>query len=65
MNALSDEQMDELGVALTAFDADDNIGCIVITGSEKAIAAGAGIGVMAKYSFIDVYKGEYITRNWG
>jgi enoyl-CoA hydratase len=56
--------MDELGDALLKFDADENIGCIVVTGSEKAFAAGADIGVMAGYTFMDVYKGEYITRNW-
>ncbi|WP_454765067.1 enoyl-CoA hydratase [Cupriavidus campinensis] len=64
LNALNDALMDELGAALTAFDADEAIGCIVITGSERAFAAGADIGMMAKYSFIDVYKGDYITRNW-
>jgi enoyl-CoA hydratase len=56
--------MDELGAALKAFDADPAIGCMVITGSEKAFAAGADIGAMATYSFADVYKGDYITRNW-
>lgn len=64
LNALNDQLMDELGHALMAYDADENIGCIVITGSEKAFAAGADIGMMAEYSFMDVYKGEYITRNW-
>ncbi|CAG2159650.1 MULTISPECIES: enoyl-CoA hydratase [Cupriavidus] len=64
LNALNDALMDELGAALTAFDKDENIGAIVITGSEKAFAAGADIGMMAKYSFMDVYKGDYITRNW-
>ena len=64
LNALNDQLMDELGHALLSFDADDNIGCIVITGSEKAFAAGADIGAMATYTYMDVYKGEYITRNW-
>jgi enoyl-CoA hydratase len=64
LNALNDQLMNELGAALQAFDADDNIGCMVITGSEKAFAAGADIGAMAAYSFADVYKGDYITRNW-
>lgn len=64
MNALNNELMDELGAALKAFDADEAIGCIVVTGSEKAFAAGADIGAMAGYSFADVYKGDYITRNW-
>lgn len=64
LNALNDQLMDELGHALTAFDADENIGCIVVTGSEKAFAAGADIVAMAKYSYMDAYKGNYITRNW-
>jgi len=64
LNALNDGLMDEVGAALMAFDADDGIGCIVITGSEKAFAAGADIGAMAGYSFMDAYLGDYITRNW-
>ena len=64
LNALNGELMEELGAALKVFDADDNIGCIIITGSEKAFAAGADIGAMASYSFADVYKGDYITKNW-
>ncbi len=64
LNALNDQLMNELGAALAAFDADPDIGCMVITGSEKAFAAGADIGAMAKYSFADVYVGDYITRNW-
>ncbi|WP_250534734.1 enoyl-CoA hydratase [Caballeronia sp. AZ10_KS36] len=64
LNALNDALMDELGAALKAFDADDDIGAIVLTGSEKAFAAGADIGMMAKYSYMDVFKGDYITRNW-
>ena len=64
LNALNDQLMDELGHALFGFDADENIGCMVITGSDKAFAAGADIGAMATYSYMDVYKGEYITRNW-
>ena len=64
LNALNDPLMNELGAALKAFDADDNIGCMIITGSEKAFAAGADISVMAKYSFADAYKGDFITRNW-
>lgn len=64
LNALNDALMDELGAALKTFDADENIGAIVLTGSEKAFAAGADIGMMASYSYMDVYKGDYITRNW-
>ena len=64
LNALNSELMDELGAALKAFDAAPAIGCVIITGSEKAFAAGADIGAMATYTFADVYKGDYITRNW-
>jgi enoyl-CoA hydratase len=64
LNALNDQLMDELGHALKGFDADPAIGCMVITGSEKAFAAGADIAAMAKYSFADVYRSEYISRNW-
>jgi enoyl-CoA hydratase len=64
LNALNEHLMNELGSALKAFDADEAIGCMVITGSEKAFAAGADIGAMATYTFSDVYKGDYITRNW-
>ena len=64
LNALNDALMDELGDALGKFDADDNIGCMIITGSERAFAAGADIGAMKDWSYMDVYKSEYITRNW-
>jgi enoyl-CoA hydratase len=64
LNALNDALMDELGQALKAFDADAAIGCMVITGSEKAFAAGADISAMAKYEYADVYGRDFITRNW-
>ena len=64
MNALNDALMNELGEALAAFDADEAIGAIVITGSDKAFAAGADIAAMKDWSYRDVYMGEYITRNW-
>ena len=64
LNALNDVLMNELGQALLAFDADPGVGCIVVTGSEKAFAAGADIGAMASWSYMDVYKSNYITRNW-
>ena len=64
LNALNDQLMDELGAALKAFDADEQIGCMILTGSDKAFAAGADIGAMSSYSFADVYKSDYITRNW-
>jgi len=64
LNALNDQLMNELGEALLGFDADDDIGCMIITGSEKAFAAGADIGAMKDWTYMDVYKSEYITRNW-
>jgi enoyl-CoA hydratase len=64
LNALNDQLMDELGHALKAFDADDGIGCIVVTGSEKAFAAGADIAAMAPMNFMEVYKGNFVSRNW-
>ncbi|HOX89928.1 MAG TPA: enoyl-CoA hydratase-related protein, partial [Burkholderiaceae bacterium] len=64
LNALNDQLMDELGAALLAFDADEAIGAMVVTGSERAFAAGADIGAMKDWSYMDVYKSEYITRNW-
>ena len=64
MNALNPQLMQELGAALRAFDADAGIGCIVLTGSDKAFAAGADIGVMKDYSYIDAFMSDYITRDW-
>jgi enoyl-CoA hydratase len=64
LNALNDALMNELGQALLKLDADDGIGAMIITGSEKAFAAGADIAAMANWSHMDVFKSEYITRNW-
>ncbi|MBO9649782.1 MAG: enoyl-CoA hydratase [Variovorax sp.] len=64
MNALNDALMDALGAALRTFDADEAIGAIVVTGSEKAFAAGADIAAMVDWSYMDVVKSEFITRNW-
>jgi enoyl-CoA hydratase len=64
MNALNDKLIDEISAALDGFEADPDIGCMVITGSEKAFAAGADIGAMAGWNFMDVYKTDYISRNW-
>src|SRR3954462_2191925 len=64
LNALNPQLMQELGVALQAFDAHDDVGAIVITGNEKACAAGADIGVMKDYSYMDAFKADYITRDW-
>ena len=64
LNALNDGLMDELGAALLAFDADDAIGCIVVTGSDRAFAAGADISAMAKLEYREVVLSGFITRNW-
>lgn len=64
LNALNDALMDQLSAALLAFDAEDDVGAIVLTGSTKAFAAGADIAAMADWSFMDVYRGAFITRNW-
>ena len=64
LNALNDALMDDLGAALKAYDADDGIGCIVVTGSEKVFAAGADISAMASFDHMHVYKTGYITRHW-
>jgi enoyl-CoA hydratase/carnithine racemase len=60
LNALNDQLMDEMGAALNAFDADDGIGCMVITGSEKAFAAGADVKEMAEKTYIDAYLGKFL-----
>ena len=63
-NALSNELMDELTQALDAAEADESIRAIVLTGGEKVFAAGADIKGMKDYSYMDAYKGDFITRNW-
>ena len=64
LNALSGQLMIELGEALAAFDEDSNIGAIVLTGSEKAFAAGADIKEMKDQTFAEVYGSDFITRSW-
>ena len=64
LNALNNALMDELGSFLLDMDADDSVGCIVITGSEKAFAAGADISYMAKLEYKQVVAESFITRNW-
>lgn len=64
MNALCNALIADLGKALDAFEADDEIGCIVLTGSEKAFAAGADIKEMASKSYMDVYLEDFITNGW-
>ncbi|MBU4609554.1 enoyl-CoA hydratase [Achromobacter sp. GG226] len=64
LNALNDALMDELGAALLAFENNLDIGAVVITGSEKAFAAGADIAAMQNWTYMEVYGTDYITRNW-
>lgn len=64
MNALNDALMAELTQALSAFEDDDAIAAVVITGSEKAFAAGADIIAMQAWDYMDVYKADYITKGW-
>jgi len=64
LNALNDALMDALGEALLGMDQDPDLGAIVITGNDKAFAAGADIAVMADWTYMDVYQGQFITRNW-
>jgi enoyl-CoA hydratase/carnithine racemase len=64
LNALCAKLMDELGEALARFDADDHVGAIVLTGSERAFAAGADIREMTEKSFVEAFREDFITRNW-
>src|SRR3954451_7273842 len=64
LNALSAGLIADLGAALDVFEADDAIGCIVITGSDKAFAAGADIKEMQSKSYMDVYLADFITKGW-
>ncbi len=64
LNALSSDVMDELGDAINTYEEDSEIGAIVITGNEKAFAAGADISQMKDNTFADAYMGNFISRNW-
>jgi enoyl-CoA hydratase len=64
LNALCTPLIEELGRALDAFEADDGIGAIVLTGSEKAFAAGADIKEMQPKSYMDCYLEDFITKGW-
>jgi enoyl-CoA hydratase len=64
LNALSPELMRDLTEALVELEGDENIGAMVITGSEKAFAAGADIKAMKEWGYMDVYKADYITAEW-
>jgi enoyl-CoA hydratase/carnithine racemase len=64
LNAFNNTLMDEMTAAITTLDADDDVRCIVLTGSEKAFAAGADIKEMASKGYAEVYREDFITRNW-
>ena len=61
LNALNSELIAELNAALALFESDDKVGCVVLTGSEKAFAAGADIKEMSSLSFVEAYKTDFIT----
>ena len=64
MNAFNNQLMDELTAALDTFEADDEVGCIIITGSKKAFEAGADIKEMRELNYMDAYYRDFITVNW-
>jgi enoyl-CoA hydratase len=64
LNALNDALAKELKAAVEAADEDDAIAVVVITGNDKAFAAGADIGAMAEWDYAKVYHDNYITRDW-
>ncbi len=64
LNALNDELMDELSSAADKYEENPDLKCLILTGSEKAFAAGADIKQMQPKSYMDVYKEDFITRNW-
>lgn len=65
LNALCDALVTELQTALDRLEDDPAIGAIIVTGSEKAFAAGADIREMAAYTHMDVYLSDFITKKWG
>ena len=64
LNALNDELMDELLKEVDSYEKDDSLRCMILTGSEKAFAAGADIKQMQLKTYMDVYKEDFITKNW-
>ena len=64
LNALNDQLMDELSLVIDEYEKNNDLKCLILTGSEKAFAAGADIKQMQPKSYMDVYKEDFITRNW-
>ncbi len=64
LNALNNDVIAELYGAMKKFDEDDSIGAMVLTGNERAFAAGADIGGMKDWSYMDVYKSDYLGGDW-
>ncbi len=64
LNALNEEIIDSIYEFVESFEASEDISCIVITGNEKAFAAGADIEYMMNFDYMDVYKSDFISRNW-
>ena len=64
LNALNHDMMAELADAIDRFEADDAVGAIVITGNDKAFAAGADISEMADRSSVDMYMSDHFARQW-
>ena len=64
LNAFNKQLMDELTDAILKLEADDAVGCLVITGSEKAFAAGADIKEIADQSYVDAMRNDFVTANW-
>ncbi len=64
LNALCADLIRELAEGLDVFEADADVGCIVVTGSDKAFAAGADIKEMQNFNYMDVYQRDFITDGW-
>jgi enoyl-CoA hydratase len=64
LNALCAGLVREVAEVVDAYEADDEVGCIVVTGSEKAFAAGADIKEMQPKSYMEAYKEDFITKDW-
>ncbi len=62
LNALNAELIDELNVALDAYEADPELGCLVLTGSDKAFAAGADVKEMQSKTYMDAYLDDFISK---